>query len=139
MSEHRIVTALDDMLRGLTPRLQPGVYAFLSISTPPPELIARALACFREDEGLSLILTEHDAQAAGLEPLFRARWITLTVASDLAGIGLTAAVATALADRGIAANVVAAAHHDHLFVPCDRADEALQVLVSMQNQANRSD
>jgi uncharacterized protein len=41
---------------------------------------------------------------------------------------LTAAVAAALADAGISANVVAAFHHDHVFVPARRADEALDCL-----------
>ncbi len=43
-------------------------------------------------------------------------------------MGLTAAVATALAKEGIACNVVAALRHDHLFVPYDRAAEAMEVL-----------
>jgi hypothetical protein len=41
---------------------------------------------------------------------------------------LTAAVAGALAERGIACNVVAGFHHDHLFVPWGRRDEALVLL-----------
>jgi hypothetical protein len=54
--------------------------------------------------------------------------ITLGVHSSLAAIGLTARVAAALAERGIAANMVAAFHHDHVFVPWERRDEALAVL-----------
>ena len=54
--------------------------------------------------------------------------ITLGVQSSLAAVGLTARVATILAERGIAANVIAGYHHDHVFVPWDRRDEALQAL-----------
>jgi hypothetical protein len=54
--------------------------------------------------------------------------ITLMVHSALEGVGLTAAVAAALAEVGIACNVVAAFHHDHLLVPWDRRDEALVLL-----------
>ena len=54
--------------------------------------------------------------------------ITLTVHSALEGVGLTAAVAGALAQAGIACNVVAGYHHDHLFVPWDRREEALAIL-----------
>nr|WP_282098724.1 ACT domain-containing protein [Qipengyuania intermedia] len=54
--------------------------------------------------------------------------ITLEVYSDLEGVGLTAAVSTALADAGIACNMVAALNHDHVFVPAARSAEAILVL-----------
>jgi uncharacterized protein len=60
--------------------------------------------------------------------LFRAAWLTLSVHSDLQAVGLTAAVAAALARAGVACNVIAAAHHDHLFVPLEAADAALVAL-----------
>lgn len=66
--------------------------------------------------------------------LFRAAWITLTVHSDLQAVGLTAAVATSLADAGISCNVVAAAHHDHLFVPVESAGLAIAVLQALQDR-----
>jgi hypothetical protein len=43
-------------------------------------------------------------------------------------VGLTAAVATVLAEAGIACNMVAGHHHDHAFVPDDRVDEAVSLL-----------
>ena len=54
--------------------------------------------------------------------------ITLTVHSDLHAVGLLAAIATRLAAHGISLNVVSAYFHDHLFVPVERAQEALEVL-----------
>jgi hypothetical protein len=53
------------------------------------------------------------------------------VHSALDGVGLTAAVASVLAERGIACNVVAGFHHDHLFVPWERREEALEALASL--------
>jgi hypothetical protein len=38
-----------------------------------------------------------------------------------------------LADAGISANVIAALHHDHIFVPWDRRDDALAVLRGLSN------
>lgn len=55
--------------------------------------------------------------------------------SDLAAIGLTAAVATALAGAALPCNAVAGHHHDHLFVPSDRADDALRILRELQARA----
>lgn len=66
---------------------------------------------------------------------YRAAWLTLSVQSDLHDVGLTAAVATTLAQAGIAYNVVAAVHHDHLFVPADAADAALAALATLQRAA----
>ena len=55
--------------------------------------------------------------------------ITLRIHSSLEAVGLTAAVATKLAKAGITANVVAAYFHDHIFVPVERADEAVKLLL----------
>ena len=82
-------------------------------------------------EGTTLVLAVDDAAAAGLTGTFRCAWITLDVDSALDAVGLTAAVATALADRGISCNMVAGLRHDHLFVPVDRAHDAVAVLEAL--------
>ncbi len=55
--------------------------------------------------------------------------------SDLQAVGLTAAVATALAEAGISCNVVAAAYHDHLFVPVESASQAIAALRTLQERS----
>ena len=60
------------------------------------------------------------------------RWITLSVPSDLTAVGLTAAVSRALADSGVACNVIAGHHHDHLLVPVESAGTAMEVLQALQ-------
>lgn len=127
---------LSTLLRSMEPELHEGVYVFVSV--PSGQAMSpgvEPLATFREQEGLSLVLREEDAQAAGLDILFRCLWISLTVCSDLEAVGLTAAFATALAERGIPSNVVAGAFHDHLFVPVDRADDAMSALRALQTSA----
>ncbi len=116
----------------MEPQLHPGVYVFVSLPPGEPMPAVEPLATFREVEGLSLILPEQDAVSRGLAVLFRAAWISLEVHSDLEAVGLTAAVAAALTHRGISCNVVAGTFHDHLFVPVDRADEALECLRRLQ-------
>jgi len=54
--------------------------------------------------------------------------ISLGVHSSLEAVGLTAILSARLAEAGISANIVAALHHDHIFVPWDRRDEALAAL-----------
>ncbi|MFT5520425.1 MAG: hypothetical protein ACI9IA_001018, partial [Enterobacterales bacterium] len=53
------------------------------------------------------------------------------VHSSLEAVGLTAAVATALTQKGISANVIAAYYHDHIFVPSDKAASALEALLAI--------
>lgn len=131
--------ALTSLLRLLQPRRNPGVYAFVSVPTQAGSAALEPIATFREHEGLTLIVDERQALAGGLTIRFRAAWLTLDVPSELSAVGLTAAVATALADRGIACNVVAAVHHDHLFVPLEHADAALAALQALQSSAVRGD
>ena len=64
--------------------------------------------------------------------------ITLNVYSSLEGVGLTAAVSAALGDNSIPCNMVAAFHHDHVFVPTEMCDRAMEVLTSLQKQAAKN-
>jgi hypothetical protein len=114
----RPVSALDAMLAGMAPVLDERAWFFVLIEGAVPD---DAFAVIREDEGTTAILS---GERSGI-PFAR---ITLTVHSALEGVGLTAAVSGALAQAGIACNVVAGYHHDHLFVPWERRAEALEVL-----------
>jgi hypothetical protein len=112
------------------------VYVYCAL---PPGMDATALpaiAWMREAEGDTVILDEASARAHGLEPRFRAAWITLTVHSALDAVGLTAAVADTLAAEGISCNVVAALHHDHLFVPVASGDAALAALARLSKNSS---
>lgn len=128
------IKALNQLLMNMTPNLEDGVYAFCvwpldkSWNGPLP------LATFREKEGLTLVLTEQQATEYQLEALFKARWISLTVNSDLEAVGLTAVFATALAQAGLSCNVFAGAYHDHILVPVQQADAAMQVLQQLQQR-----
>lgn len=61
--------------------------------------------------------------------------IVLEVFSALDGVGLTAGVATALADEEIPCNMIATYHHDNVFVPEHLARHALEILQSLQRSA----
>lgn len=84
-----------------------------------------------ESEGLTLVLTTLQAQSLGACTDSRFKRITLSVYSSLEAVGLTAVVASALAKEGISANMIAAYHHDHVFVPADKADDAIQILTQL--------
>ncbi|HZD68050.1 MAG TPA: ACT domain-containing protein [Actinomycetes bacterium] len=119
-------TDLEVLLRSMRPVLDPGEYVYALVDQPPPELLPFAVV--REDEGTTILLPRTEADRRGLGYVAVSRRITLEVHSSLQAVGLTAAVSTALAGRGIGCNVIAGVHHDHLFVPNDRAEEALEIL-----------
>lgn len=131
----KAISNLAELLHSMHPVLNRGVYAFVLLSGDSVPDRVEPIATFRENEGLTLIVEERQASDAGLPVLFRAAWITLTVHSDLQAVGLTAAVATALAAAGISCNVVAAAYHDHLFVPVESASQAIAILRTLQERA----
>lgn len=128
------VIQLSELLRSLRPSLNPGVYVFAMVPPGTDFGSIEPIATFREAEGLTIIADEEQARRAGLRALFRAAWIPLTVHSDLQAVGLTAAVAAALAQAQISCNVVAAAFHDHLFVPIESAEQALDALAMLQQR-----
>ena len=112
------------MIAGMKPVLQPGLFAYATFADGPPmEIATAALGVFREKEGVSVIVPSD--LAPNELPM---RQITLSVNSSLEGVGLTAAVAVALTEANIACNVVAAYHHDHIFVPEMDAERAVAVL-----------
>jgi uncharacterized protein len=109
----------------LDPELHAGTFVFTAVPVTTRLAGLDIVASMREREGLTLVLPEAQAVERGFEIAFRCAWITLRLASALDAVGLTAAFARALADEGIACNVIAGTHHDHLFVPVDRAQDAL--------------
>jgi hypothetical protein len=86
-----------------------------------------ALASFREKEGMTLVIPRMKATEVQHSSGPMAR-ITLAVHSSLEAVGLTAAVSRTLANDGISANMIAAYHHDHVFVPLALADRAMNCL-----------
>jgi len=127
------VSDLRGMIAGMDPVLMPGRFCFCTVEDGA--LAAEALASFREEEGLSVLLPVARAEALGLPVESPMRQITLRVHSSLEGVGLTAAVAGVLAGAGIACNMIAARLHDHAFVPEARAEEALALLKALQDRA----
>ena len=118
---------LDQMLAQLRPLLRPGRYVFTRPAGSLPSSVTPVMT-FNEDEGMTVIVAQSDADTVGLNYDLVLAWITLQVNSSLDGVGLTAAVSSVLAMAGISCNMVAAALHDHLFVPVEDASTALRLL-----------
>jgi uncharacterized protein len=124
-------TNLKTLLTHMQPVLHSGEYVFCCIEEGEIPAGIHPLGTFREEEGLTVIVTRAEAESNGWPVDFVAAWITLQIHSDLAAVGLTAAVSTALAAAGISCNVVAAYTHDHLFIPYQKAEEAVRILKNL--------
>lgn len=125
---------LQILLSSMSPELHDGEFCFCSLpaGVPSPAGV-QPVATIAEYEGTTMVLSVADAEGAGLAGTFRCSWITLRVASALDAVGLTAAVATALTNDGISCNVIAGFHHDHLFVPTEKAANAMSALAALSH------
>ena len=133
------IVEVDELLRTMTPEIRNGEYVFCTVDGSYSDFAHLSpLACFMENEGLTLILPVEAANKARLAYDGTFRQITLTVHSSLDAVGLTAAVATKLASCDISANVVAAYYHDHIFVQTEKADAALLALKELSATGDRS-
>lgn len=124
-------TDLQKLLRGMEPVLCGRDWGFAVAPACPEGVIP--FATVAEDEGLTLVAPMTVLGAAGLAPEGPMARISLRVHSSLQAVGLTAALATALAVAGISANVIAGFHHDHVFVAAGDADRALTVLRALSD------
>ena len=114
-----VILATMDVIR------RPGAFAYVQAApgTPPPD---GTFAMIDEGDSTTYIV-DADGPLGSRAP-FRAAWLTITVHTSLESVGLTAALAGALAARGIPANVLAGFYHDHVLVPEDLADDAVAAL-----------
>ena len=126
------ISDLAELLASLQPELHPGTWAWCALPTGTPLGDVAAAAIVHETEGLTVVVAQADALAREWTVVFLRAWITLRVHSDLASVGMTAAFARVLGDAGISCNVIAGAYHDHLFVPVDRAADAMRALQALQ-------
>lgn len=155
---------LCELLKGMQPELdEKASYTFLTV---PHKLVKcntaaigtivsnYAIATFREDEGLTVVvnssfLQEYVLSESGTADLvsesLRSFWkafaekeelplmshITMRIHSSLSAVGFTAAFSRALTDAGISCNVFAGYYHDHIFVPEAAQSKAMAVLTAL--------
>ncbi len=121
---------LSVILQTLEPSLRHGDYVFCTFPAAnygdysEMEPIA---SCW-EREGLTLVVPRDAADKHGFRYATAYRAVSFGVHSSLDSVGLTAVVTQRLAAAGISVNVIAGYFHDHLFVPSDVAEKALEEL-----------
>ena len=125
---------LKDILVKMNPVLNGDEYVFCTLPHLSAEALLRLnpISTFQEEEGVSLIVTREVADRNCISYDFVFKRITISLHTSLDAVGLTALLSTALAEKGISANVVAAFYHDHIFVPSDKAEVALDALKALK-------
>jgi len=123
-------TDLAEMLATLRVVRREGTFTMGESDDAPAAVVARAHARIDEEESTTYVVEVADAVAAGWEVPVEMAWLTLAVHSSLEAVGLTAHVSGVLAQEDIPCNVLAGYHHDHLLVPLDRADRAIELLTA---------
>ncbi|MEN8188412.1 MAG: ACT domain-containing protein [Thermodesulfobacteriota bacterium] len=125
-------TSLTTLLQSMNPVLRPGEFVFCSIDPDAVAGLSGTPICqFTEEEGLTVIMQKEDAEKSSLQYGYVSKMITIGVHSSLDAVGFLAAITGKLAAHGISVNAVSAFYHDHLFVPPDNADEAMEILNSL--------
>lgn len=129
-------TNLAEVLRGMMVTCDEIVYGFASVGNDCHVALAEVLGVFHEQEGLTVIASIDYLEARELHYEGKYAKLTIEVHTSLALVGLTAVIATKLAEFGISANVVAAFHHDHIFVPFDTRNMAMTALHSFREESS---
>jgi hypothetical protein len=117
------------MTTDLLPETDDRVWVFCSVDPAFDYAPLDPIAVFVEREAVTLVVERHVAVRHELGFTFPSRRITFGAYTDLASVGILAGATTKLAAHGISTNAFCAYYHDHVFVPEDRADEAMRILL----------
>jgi len=123
---------LNTLIQSMQPKLIEEEYVFCSVPVEEfASLNINPVCLFREEEGITLIVSKQQAELANLDYEYVCRMITLVVHSSLEAVGFLATITNKLAENNISANAVSAYYHDHLLVPANKAEQAMHILTSM--------
>ena len=130
------IKELELLLSNMEPVLDERDFVFCSFPTLDWDQMRELnpIGIFHEKEGVTFILDRKDAVDKKIDYLSVYRLITLNVHSSLDAVGLTAAFSAKLAEKNISANVVAAYYHDHIVVPEEKAEQALEAILELQKK-----
>jgi hypothetical protein len=126
---------LRTLLRNMEP-VQHGEYAFCVLDDATYKALPfRPLATFQEQEGLTVILPQTEADQLRLPYSYVGSLITLHIHSSLNAVGFLAKIAGKLAHNGISLNAFSPVHHDHIFVRPEEAERAMSLLLELSKEA----
>jgi uncharacterized protein len=126
-------TNLLRVLKSLTVLCDNVEYGFATIKDKPATIDNQILGTFREAEGITIIATKEYLKRNKIEYQGPYAKLTIKAHTSLDLVGLTAVLATKLAEEKISANVVAAYFHDHIFVQFELCQKSIEILDNLRN------
>ena len=126
---------LKDILGNLKPRILEGSFVFTTSNDELVHLMKtfKPIATFREEEGITLVISKDEADKFNIKYDSLFRCISLGVHSSLNSYGLISSISSELTKKKISSNVFSGFYHDHIFVQADLVDTALQVINSLDH------
>ena len=125
---------LSNLLNNLQPNLLNEDYVFITLEDYSFDFsnLLHPIATFKEEEGLTLVISEERAKRENFEYNSVFKCISLGAHSSLTSVGLIATISKLLSTKGISCNVFSGYFHDHLFVQKSLSKEALELLKSIK-------
>ena len=125
---------LSNQLNNLQPNLLNEDYVFITLEDYSFDFsnLLNPIATFKEEEGLTLVISEERAKRENFEYNSVFKCISLGAHSSRNSVGLIATISTLLSEKGISCNVFSGYFHDHLFVQKSLSKEALELLKSIK-------
>ncbi len=125
---------LSNLLNNLQPNLLNEDYVFITLEDYSFDFfnLLHPIATFKEEEGLTLVISEERAKRENFKYNSLFKCISLGAHSSLNSVGLIATISTLLSEKGISCNVFSGYFHDHLFVQKSLSKEALELLQSIK-------
>jgi hypothetical protein len=125
-------TELSEVLKTLNVSCDDVSYGFVSVENTQFKFEEGMIGTFQEKEGVTIIATNEYLAKNGLKPEALFAKLTVEIETSLQLVGLTAILATKLAENNISSNVIAGYFHDHIFVQYDARQKALEVLNNLK-------
>ena len=131
-------TNLKEILQSINPYLLDESFVFITSSKPIEELInsLNPKATFLEDEGITLVINQRDADEHAIEYDSVFKCISLGVHSSLESYGLISTITKELAKNKISSNIFSGFFHDHIFVQNNLAKKALKVISLLESSSD---
>jgi hypothetical protein len=123
-----MVQDLNILIQTMKPRLNEGIFVYVFCNQPQD--FKTAIFTFCEREGMTYVISEEEANSLRINYTSTWAWITLDVHSDLNAVGFTAFFSKVLCEVGVSCNIIAAYHHDQIFVPFEKRHIAMDALLA---------